>query len=100
LEITVSFLGIHKWDPDIYNGFSPALPLHCGPSRVGHRSWMIRPQVSKSRGFMIEVTMFRDTSFQGQFIMSSILLSVISVRKIDDIGPNVAVKTTSPHIRR
>jgi hypothetical protein len=29
LEITVSFLGIHKWEPDIYFGFSPALHLHC-----------------------------------------------------------------------
>jgi hypothetical protein len=29
LEITVSFLGIHKWEPDIYTGFSPALYLHC-----------------------------------------------------------------------
>jgi hypothetical protein len=26
---TVSFLGIHKWEPDIYTGFSPALHLHC-----------------------------------------------------------------------
>jgi hypothetical protein len=34
LEITVSFLGIHKWEPDIYIGFSPALYLQCGPSRV------------------------------------------------------------------
>jgi hypothetical protein len=25
LEIPVSFLGIHKWKPDIYIGFSPAL---------------------------------------------------------------------------
>ncbi len=30
LEITVSFLGIHKWEPDIYIGFSPALHLQCG----------------------------------------------------------------------
>jgi len=30
LEITVSFLGIHKRDPDIYIGFSPALHLQCG----------------------------------------------------------------------
>ncbi len=29
LEITVSFLVIHKWEPDIYIGFSPALPLQC-----------------------------------------------------------------------
>ncbi len=29
LEITVSFLGIHKWEPDIYTGFSPALHLQC-----------------------------------------------------------------------
>ncbi len=28
-EITVSFLGIHKWEPDIYIGFSPALHLQC-----------------------------------------------------------------------
>ncbi len=26
---TVSFLGIHKWGPDIYTGFSPALHLQC-----------------------------------------------------------------------
>jgi hypothetical protein len=30
LEITVSFLGIHKWEPDIYIGFSSALHLQCG----------------------------------------------------------------------
>jgi hypothetical protein len=30
LEITVSFLGIHKWEPDIYIGFSPALHMQCG----------------------------------------------------------------------
>ncbi len=29
LEIKVSFLGIHKWEPDIYIGFSPALHLQC-----------------------------------------------------------------------
>ncbi len=23
------FLGIHKWEPDIYIGFSPALHLQC-----------------------------------------------------------------------
>ncbi len=26
---TVSFMGIHKSEPDIYNGFSPALHLQC-----------------------------------------------------------------------
>jgi hypothetical protein len=30
LEITVSFLGIHKWEPDIYIGFSLAIHLQCG----------------------------------------------------------------------
>jgi hypothetical protein len=29
LEITVSFLGILNWEPDIYIGFSPALHLQC-----------------------------------------------------------------------
>ncbi len=29
LEITVSFLGIHKWEPDIYIGSSLALHLQC-----------------------------------------------------------------------
>ncbi len=29
LEITVSFLGIHNWEVDIYIGFSPALHLQC-----------------------------------------------------------------------
>ncbi len=28
-EITVSFLGRHKWEPDIYTGFLPALHLQC-----------------------------------------------------------------------
>ena len=30
LEIIGSFLGIHKWEPDIYIGFSSALHLKCG----------------------------------------------------------------------
>jgi hypothetical protein len=30
LEITISFLGIYKWEPGIYIGFSPALHLQCG----------------------------------------------------------------------
>jgi hypothetical protein len=30
LEITVSFLGTHKQEPDIYIGFSLALHLQCG----------------------------------------------------------------------
>jgi hypothetical protein len=30
LEITVVFLGIHIWEPDIYIVFSPALHLQCG----------------------------------------------------------------------
>ncbi len=29
LEITVLFLGIHKWEPDIYIEFSPALHFQC-----------------------------------------------------------------------
>jgi hypothetical protein len=29
LEIIVSVLGIHKWEPDIYIGFSPALHFQC-----------------------------------------------------------------------
>jgi hypothetical protein len=29
LEITVSFLGIFKWEQDICKGFSPALHLQC-----------------------------------------------------------------------
>jgi hypothetical protein len=28
-KITVSFLGINKWEPDIYMGFSPVLHLQC-----------------------------------------------------------------------
>jgi hypothetical protein len=31
LEITISFMGIHKWEADIYIGFSPAHHLHCIP---------------------------------------------------------------------
>ncbi len=32
VEITVSFLGIYKWEPDIYIGFSPSLHLQCAIS--------------------------------------------------------------------
>jgi hypothetical protein len=34
LEITVSFLGIHKWEPDFYIGFSLALHLQCEGSEA------------------------------------------------------------------
>ncbi len=34
LEITVSFLGIHKWEQDIYIGFSPALHLQWSIQRT------------------------------------------------------------------
>jgi hypothetical protein len=34
LEVTVSFLGIHKWEP----GFSPALHLQCMNERVGGKN--------------------------------------------------------------
>ncbi len=33
MEITVSFLGIRKWEPDIYIGFSSAPHLQCGEIR-------------------------------------------------------------------
>ncbi len=29
LDLTVSFLGVHKWEPDIYIGLSLALHLQC-----------------------------------------------------------------------
>ncbi len=34
LEITVLFLGIHKWKPDISIGFSPALHLQCAKNAL------------------------------------------------------------------
>ncbi len=46
LEITVSFMGIHKWEPYIYIGFSPALHLQCITAKVSSyiyetsRNWM------------------------------------------------------------
>ncbi len=41
--MTVSFLGIRLWEPDIYIGFSPALHLQC---RHGNRN-SIRAGMSK-----------------------------------------------------
>jgi hypothetical protein len=35
MEITVSFMGIHKWEPYIYIRFSPALHLQCMPGGDG-----------------------------------------------------------------
>ncbi len=37
-QCTVSFLGIHKWEPDIYTGFLPALHLQCTFTMV-HGTW-------------------------------------------------------------
>jgi hypothetical protein len=34
LEITVSFMVIHKWEPDIYIGLSPALHLQCIQQKI------------------------------------------------------------------
>jgi hypothetical protein len=33
-EITVSFLGIRKWEPDIFIGFSLALHLQCSTRKL------------------------------------------------------------------
>ena len=35
LYTTVSFLGIHKCEPDMFIGFSPALNLQCKCNNVG-----------------------------------------------------------------
>jgi hypothetical protein len=37
LEITVSFLGIYKWEPGIHVGFSPALHLQCRAISLGKK---------------------------------------------------------------
>jgi hypothetical protein len=37
LKTTVSILEIHKWEPDIYIGFSPALHLQC--TRLRGKGW-------------------------------------------------------------
>ncbi len=43
LEITVSFLGKHKWEPYIYFGFSPALYLQCGVYETAGLDHVIGP---------------------------------------------------------
>jgi hypothetical protein len=48
LEITVSFLGIHKWEPDIYIGFSPALHLQ-GTTQIDLISFAIVYKVGRER---------------------------------------------------
>jgi hypothetical protein len=39
MEISVSILGIHKWEPDIYIGFSPALHLQWALQRTNTENW-------------------------------------------------------------
>jgi hypothetical protein len=39
--ITFSFLGIHKWEPDICIGFSPVLHMQCGYVTVGVRRILV-----------------------------------------------------------
>ena len=45
LEITVSFLGIRKWEPDIYIGFSP--PFIC--SALKYRGFKLELMVHEFR---------------------------------------------------
>jgi hypothetical protein len=45
LEITVSFLGIHQWEPDFYIGFSPALHLPC----MGIGAWLVTAERERLR---------------------------------------------------
>jgi hypothetical protein len=47
LEITVSFLGLHTWEPDIYSGFSWALHLQYSVDH-GLLSRMALVHISKS----------------------------------------------------
>ncbi len=57
LEITVSFLGIHKWESDIYIGFSPALHLQCTRPQLSGLSNSIRNsllRILSSRFFAIK----------------------------------------------
>ncbi len=53
LEITVSFLGIHKWEPDISIGFSPALHFQCmyvwQRYSTLYQRWAVRNKFSKSK---------------------------------------------------
>jgi hypothetical protein len=48
LEITVSFLGIHEWEPGIYIGFSPALHLQCAGNRQ-YKKIIPNPKISGFR---------------------------------------------------
>jgi hypothetical protein len=50
LEITVSFLEIQKWEPDIYIGFSRALHLQCRGKRK--RRNMMHASERRMRGEM------------------------------------------------
>jgi len=48
LEITVSFLGIHKWEPDINIGFSPALYLQCVPQALDEQNRIVLGTIYES----------------------------------------------------
>jgi hypothetical protein len=47
LEKTVSFLGIHKWEPDIYNEFSLALHLQCSAPAFYGSSMGLKSHISQ-----------------------------------------------------
>jgi hypothetical protein len=56
LEITVSFLGIHKWEPDI--GFSPALRLQCSKCLIRGTAGLAKYSSEKSAWFLRQLSGF------------------------------------------
>jgi hypothetical protein len=56
LEITVSFLEIHKWEPDIYIGFSPALHLQSWEYKNLSQIYECRNWETEHNNSVLEIT--------------------------------------------
>jgi hypothetical protein len=58
LEITrlhSFFSGAHKWEPDIYSGFSPALHLQCGLIQSKDLNFTVALWTGHPIDYMIEI---------------------------------------------
>ncbi len=79
LETTVSFLGIHKWEQDIYIGFSPALHLQC---IAGHTKlwWMLKTAKHSWKSPVYTRTVFGQRLFSAQKYPSEVSPTKVSAK--------------------
>ncbi len=84
--MTVSFLGIHKWEPDICIGFSTALHLQCTcPS--GHFSCIFHRSFPSSILYFFLFSSFRCSLASTQRLFNIPIEVPFIIYMIESVGP-------------